>query len=98
MLGICASVANETPRRLLFDPQSWLVRVGDRVYPVRTLDFAGELEPGSTAPAFLVLSRDPNGSPTRLLADNAFEISALVRASVNPRPVQRVPISGFDPR
>jgi hypothetical protein len=98
MVGICASVANETSRRLLFDPQSWVVRVGDRVYPVRTMDFAGELEPGSTAPVFLVLARGPDGAPTLLLAENAFEISALVKASINPRPVMLLPIAGFDSR
>ena len=98
MVGICASVANETSRRLLFDPQSWVVRVGDRVYPVRTMDFAGELEPGSTAPVFIVLARGPDGAPTLLLADNAFEISALVKASVNPRPVLSIPLAGFGPR
>jgi len=98
MVGICASVANETPRRLLFDPQSWVVRVGERVYPVRTMDFAGELDPGATAPVFLVLARGPEGAPTLLRADNAFEISALVKASVNPRPVMRLPLAGFDPR
>ncbi len=98
MVGICASVANETSRRLLFDPQSWVVRAGDHVYPVRTMDFAGELEPGSTAPVFLVLARGPDAAPIRLRADNAFEVSALVKASVNPRPVMRLPVEGFDSR
>jgi hypothetical protein len=98
MVGICASVANETSRRLLFDPRSWVIRAGDHVYPVRTLDFAGELEPGSTAPVFLVLARGPDGAPTLLRADNAFEISALVKASVNPRPVMGLPLEGFDSR
>jgi hypothetical protein len=96
-LGLCASVANQTARRLLFDPASWVVRAGDRVYPVRTADFANELEPGATANAFLVLARGPNGEAVRLLPDNAFEISVILSGSVNPRPVMRLPLEGFNP-
>ena len=44
-LGLCVSVASASPRRLLFDPEAWVVRVGERIYPIRTLDFAGTLEP-----------------------------------------------------
>ncbi len=96
-LGLCASVANQTARRLLFEPGSWVVRAGDRVYPVGTVDFAGELEPGATAAVFLVLARGPDGAPTRLLPDNAFAISVVLGGSVNPRPVMRMPLEGFGP-
>lgn len=96
-LGLCASVANNTSRRLLFDPTGWVVRAGDRVYPVRTVDFAGELEPGATATVLLVLARGPDGDPTRLLPDNSFEISAVLSGSVNPRPVIRMALEGFGP-
>ena len=96
-LGICASVANQTARRLLFDPESWIVRVGDRVYPVRTVDFPNEVEPGETAAAFLVLARGQDGAQTGLLADNDFELSVIATGSVNPRPVLRMPLEGFDP-
>jgi hypothetical protein len=97
-LGLCASVANPTARRLLFDPGSWVVRVGDRVYPVRTVDFAGELDPGGEGAAFLVLGRGPNGERTRLLPSNAFEVSVLLAGSVNPRPVGRYTLEGFEPQ
>ncbi|HXQ80164.1 MAG TPA: hypothetical protein VN775_02545 [Opitutaceae bacterium] len=96
-LGLCVSVANHTARRLLFDPGSWVVRAGDRVYPVRTADFANELEPGATGAAFLVLARGPNGEAARLLSGNDFEISVILSGSVNPRPVMRVPLEGFKP-
>jgi hypothetical protein len=96
-LGICVSVANQTARRLLFEPASWAVRVGDRVYPVPTVDFSDELEPGATAAVLLVLARGPDGAPTPLLADNSFEISAVLGASVNPRPVIRMPLKGIGP-
>jgi hypothetical protein len=95
-LGLCASVANQTARRLLFDPGSWVVRAGDRVYPVGTVDFAGELGPGETAAVFLVIARGPNGEPTRLLPDNTFEVSAVLGGSVNPRPVRRMALEGFE--
>jgi len=96
-LGLCASVANQTARRLLFDPGSWVVRAGDRVYPIRTVDFANELELGATGSAFLVLARGPNGEAVRLLPGNAFEISVILSGSVNPRPVKRMPLEGFSP-
>jgi hypothetical protein len=95
-LGLCASVANQTSRRLLFDPESWVVRVGDRVYPIRTVDFAGELEPGATGVVLLVVARGPDGRPTRLLPDNRFEASVVLAGSVNPRPVMRMPLEGME--
>ncbi len=94
-LGICASVSNQTARRLLFDPGSWVVRVGDHVYPIQTADFANELEPGDTSNAFLVLARGPDGEPTGLLPDNQFELSVILKGSFNPRPVLRMPLEGF---
>jgi len=97
-LGLCASVANQTSRRLIFDPGSWIVRAGDRVYPVPTVDFASELEPGATGTALLVLARGPGGEPTLLLPGNAFEVSVRLSGSVNPRPVLRMPLDAFDPR
>jgi len=91
-LGICVGVANTTQKRLLFDPAGWVVRVGQRAYPVGTVDFPGELEPGAEAPAFLVVGRAPDGGPTLLLPDNDFEVSAVLLAKVNPRPVVRMPL------
>ncbi len=96
-LGLCASVSNQTGRRLLFDPGSWRVRVGDRVYPVNTVDFAGELEPGASAAALLVLARGPDGEPTRLLPGNDFLVSVRLSGTANPRPVRRLNLEGFDP-
>ncbi len=97
-LGICASIANATARRLLFTPGGWVVRAGDRAYPVRTVDFAGELEPGAAAPAILIIARGPDGAPTFLMPDNSFEISAIVQASANPRPVLRMALGGPEAR
>lgn len=94
-LGLCVSIASQSDRRLFFDPGGWVVRAGDRVYPIRTLDFSNELEPGSTEAAFLVLARAPGADPTLLLPDNAFEVSAVLCGSSNPRPVSRFALEGF---
>jgi len=88
-LGLCVDAANATDRRLIFDPKSWLVRAGGRVYPVQTADFAAEIEPGQTQTAFLVVARGPDGAPTRLLPENDFAVSVALAGSVNPRPVRR---------
>jgi hypothetical protein len=97
-LGLCVGVANTSVRRLLFDPGSWVIRAGDRVYPVRTVDFAGEIEPGASGVAFLVLTRAPDGSPTWLKPDGALQVSVVLSASANPRPVGRMALDAFDPR
>ena len=97
-LGICASVANQTARRLLLDPSGWVVRAGDRVYPAGTVDFAGELEPGATEGGLLLVARGPDGGPARLRSDNDFEVSALLAGSANPRPVARMTLAGLSPQ
>ncbi|HZZ19239.1 MAG TPA: hypothetical protein VFE25_07720 [Opitutaceae bacterium] len=91
-LGLCLSISNQTARRLVFDPESWLVRAGSRVFAVRTIDFQDELGPGETAAAFLVVTEAPG-----LLADNAFEVSAVLAASVSARPVSRLAVGGLEP-
>jgi hypothetical protein len=96
-IGLCVGVANQSARRLLFRPDGWVLRAGDRTYPLRTVDFGNELEPGSTADAFLVLSRGPGGEETRLLPDSPLELSALLADSVNPRPVRRMNLPDFEP-
>jgi hypothetical protein len=95
-VGLCASVANQTSRRLLFDPAGWVVRAGDRVYPIGTVDFPAALEPAATAAAFLVVAASPNGEPTRLRPANPWEVSATLRASAAARPVRRTGIEGLD--
>jgi len=97
-LGVCVEVANPTGRRLLFDPASWVLRAGGRVYPVPTADFAGEVEPGTTVDAFLVVAHGPDGAPTRLRPNNPFEPSVVLLGSANPRPVLRSALAGMEPR
>jgi hypothetical protein len=95
-LGLCASVANQTARRLLFDPKGWVLRAGDRVYPVGTVDFPGLLEPAATAAVFLVLAHGPNGESIRLLPSNLWEVGAVLADSADARPVRRLPLDGLD--
>ena len=97
-LGICVSVLSASPRRLVLDPAGWVVRSGDRVYPVGTVDFPGILEPGEGRAALLVIGRAPDGLPTRLLPDNVFHVSARILASANPRPVRRMDLPSFGSR
>jgi hypothetical protein len=94
-LGLCVNVSSASRRRLFFDPEAWVVRVGDGIFLIRTLDFPGELEPGSTEEAFLVIARSPNGDPNPLLPDNAFEVSAALSGSASTRPVTRFVPEGF---
>jgi hypothetical protein len=89
-LGLCVSVANKTQRRLIFDPTSWMVRAGERVYPAAAADFNPDLGPGASAAALLVIGSGPDGETTRLLADNVFEPSVAILGALSPRPVRRL--------
>ncbi len=91
-LGLCVEVRNATARRLIFDAESWVVRSGDRVYPVRTVDFAHEVEPESVQTAWLVLTPAPDQSPGLLPADGDLSVSVRLSASVNPKPIFRFPV------
>ncbi|HEY1792389.1 MAG TPA: hypothetical protein VGG34_05685 [Opitutaceae bacterium] len=97
LVGLCVSVQNPTHRRLFFGPGSWVVRAGTRVYPVRTVDFASEVQPGETACAFLVLGDAEDGTPTRLLAGNDFAVSVVESGSASTRPVVSMPVAESDP-
>jgi hypothetical protein len=91
-LGLGIDVRNLTPRRLVFDPESWVVRAGDRIYPVRTVDFANEVEPDTAQTAWLVLARGPDGHPIPLQADDDLQVSVRLTAAVNPKPMLRFPV------
>ena len=95
-LGLAVVVRNLTGKRLLFDPNEWLVRAGAAVYPVGgsygMVSFNGEIEPGGEAVAFLVLTRSPDGSPIRLLPNQKFRISAKLVGATVDNPVFSVDI------
>ncbi|AHF94958.1 hypothetical protein OPIT5_00040 (plasmid) [Opitutaceae bacterium TAV5] len=90
-LGVAAVVRNNTYRRLQFDPKSWIIRAGNRVYPVPTAEFDPVIEPEKEATAFLVLSRDTSGMPTRLLPDSPLKLSVSLVGKTNPKPIMMEP-------
>lgn len=92
-LGICVALNNHTAKKLIFDPQSWMLRAGDMVYPIKTTDFAGSLDASSTQLVFLVLTRGIDGKPTRLLPDNKFTVAVELRDSVSAKPVQLIDLN-----
>lgn len=92
-LGLCVAVQNRTVRRLVFDNQSWLLRAGGTVFPVRTVDFPGMVEPEKTELALLILDRGPDGKPTRLMPDNEFRVSVQVAQSLSARPVTGIDLT-----
>jgi hypothetical protein len=96
-LGLCVEVRNATARRLIFDATSWVIRSGDRIYPVRTADFANEIEPESVQTAWLVLTRSPDRNPAQLLREEDLRVSVRLSAAVNPRPILRFPIDPATP-
>lgn len=90
-LALALVVRNKTKLRLVFDPQSWVIRAGSRVYPVNFSDFAGALEPEASALAVLVLARDQAGKPTRLLPETDLKPSLALVERESTKPVNVVP-------
>ena len=97
-LGIAVALTNiDRNNTLLFDPEGWTVRVGERVYrfnaPGSKVMFPGPLEPGRSDMVYLVLGRSPDGTPTRLLPDNDFRVTARLMESTPAVPVQSIDLS-----
>jgi hypothetical protein len=91
-LAVVVALRNDTKMQLSFDPRSWIIRAGDRVYPVPTTDFAGALEPDKTALVVLELARDQAGMPTRLLPSSPLRISVQEAGKASTKPVMVDPL------
>jgi hypothetical protein len=96
--GICAELANACTKRILIDPRSWLVRSGNNAYRVRTVDFAGALDPAARARIFMVLETGANGAPVQLDPNQPVQISARVDEKASARPVTTYDVEPFLPR
>lgn len=95
-LALVVTVRSKSKLRLLFDPRSWVLRAGSRVYPVNLVDFSGALEPEASALVVLVLARDQAGNPTRLLPESEFRPSVALVSKESTKPVDFFPFQTED--
>ncbi len=95
-LALVLNVRNKSKLRLLFEPSSWVLRAGSRVYPINLVDFSGALEPEASALVVLVLARDQAGNPTRLLPESELRPSVALVSKESTKPVDFVPFQTED--
>lgn len=74
-LAFEAEVVNTSSRDLLFDPETFQVRVGSEVYPQVVTDFNPMLAAGRSTTAYFAIITSPSGKPNYLAVDNDFHVS-----------------------
>ena len=65
---------NKTDRTLDYNPQSFAVRVGERVYSQSISDASGMMPPKSDSPAYFAITGTPSGGRNDLSIKNDFQI------------------------
>ncbi len=84
------TVRNKTKRPIVFDPESFAVRVGDQLHPQVVTDFAPTLGAGQEAKAYFVIITSPDGTPNYLAVDNDFQVSVTEGLSIDPDPMPQL--------
>jgi hypothetical protein len=85
--GLCCLIESKSPRRILFDPLSWVVRSGTQVTRLTTCDFDPELNPGQASVAFIAGPCPTGWSLEGAYGSGTLRPSLRAAALVNPRPV-----------
>ena len=67
-------VTNKTDRQLLYAPNGFCLRVGERTYPQSISDTSGIVPPHAEAPAYFAVTGTPNGGRNDISIKNDFYI------------------------
>lgn len=67
-------VTNKTDRELIYAPNGFLLRVGERTYPQSISDASGIVPPHAEAPAYFAVTGTPNGGRNDISIKNDFYI------------------------
>ena len=67
-------VTNKTDRQLLYAPNGFFLRVGERTYPHSISDASGIVPPHAEAPAYFAVTGTPNGGRNDISIKNDFYI------------------------
>ncbi len=95
--AVVAEVASARTERLLIDPRSWLVRSGDLVVPVATVDPAGVIEPGACLSVVLILAPGPDGGVLPLAPGQPLSVTAVLGDRSSARPVHTYDVNPILP-
>lgn len=79
-------VTNKTGRELIYAPNGFFLRVGERTYPQSISDASGIVPPHAEAPAYFAVTGTPNGGRNDISIKNDFFV-ILNAHTVAPTPV-----------
>jgi hypothetical protein len=92
-------ITNKTGQELRYEPNGFLLRVGERTYPQSVGDASGVVPPHAEAPAYFAITGTPNGGRNDLSIKNNFFVilDAHTVASVLPTlPVATAPAKSVE--
>ena len=67
-------ITNKTDRQLLYAPNGFYLRVGERTYPQSISDASGIVPPHAEAPAYFAVTGTPNGGRNDISIKNDFYV------------------------
>ena len=79
------AITNETAAPLIYQPDSFTLRAGNRLYPQSISDAAGTVPPNGRSIVYFAVSGTPDGGRNELSLRNAFTV-LLTRLSPPPPP------------
>jgi hypothetical protein len=95
-------VTNKTDRELLYAPNGFFLRVGERTYPQSISDAGGIVPPHAEAPAYFAVTGTPNGGRNDISIKNDFYVilnahtiapmDDLIATSPAPPPITNAPV------
>jgi hypothetical protein len=81
-------VINKTDRDLIYPPNGFFLRVGERTYPQSISDASGIVPPHAEAPAYFAVTGTPNGGRNDISLKNDFYVilnAHTVAAAMQPQ-------------
>jgi hypothetical protein len=83
------AVINKTDRELIYAPNGFFLRVGERTFPQSISDASGIVPPHAAAPAYFAVTGTPNGGRNDISIKNDFFVllnAHAVEPAVEPAP------------
>jgi hypothetical protein len=85
-------VTNRTDRELVYAPNGFALRVGDRTYPQSLSDASGVVPPHTESPAYFAVTGTPNGGRNDISIKNDFYIILDAHPLEPVLPVSSAPV------
>jgi hypothetical protein len=82
-------VTNKTDRELIYAPNGFFLRVGERTFPPSISDASGIVPPHAESPAYFAVTGTPNGGRNDISIKNDFYVllnAHTVEPSIDPSP------------